>query len=95
MKNLNYNEMITVRDYVKSIRYEADAETLNENAMLRADDYAAYLHQECVEYRPASLITVQEYVAALYAGKELTAEEVKLAERIEKSIEAKKDEKAA
>jgi len=98
MKNENYNGMITVSDYISSIRYEADVNTVNDVQMLRADDWAAYLQAgQCEEYKPNNLMTVKEYIAALYAGNDLTEEEKTLAEKIEKEVTNKKDsdEKAA
>ena len=73
------DEMITVKDYVKSLRED------KENYFYTAEDYANELRNESLKSQTSAFITVQDYVNSLY-NPELNETEEEIAARIEKTI---------
>lgn len=82
------DEMITVKDYVKSLRED------KENYFYTAEDYANELRNESLKSQTSAFITVQDYVNSLY-NTELNETEEEIAARIEKSIKSAKSENEA
>ncbi len=83
------DEMITVKDYVKSLRED------KENYFYTAEDYANELKNESLKSQTSAFITVQDYVNSLYNPEYLNETEEEIAARIEKSIKSAKSEKEA
>lgn len=80
-----YNELITVKDYANSLRYDP----ANESSMIRVEDYVASIRTNAVQAQTSDFITVKEYVKTLNNERYLTPVELALAERIEKAVSDK------
>lgn len=78
----NYSDLITVKDYVESMRKENEQRT----TMMTAADYAKSLKTQSVLSQAAPLITVSEYAAALDKVKYSTAEDHEIERSIELSL---------
>ena len=79
MMQYTLEEMITVEDYVNELVADARLETTME----RVEDYVNAIRLEAINAQKPAFITVQDYI------QELTAEEVKLAVKIEKEVSEK------
>lgn len=84
MTNL-YNELITVKEYADSLRYDP----ANESSMIRVEDYVASIRTTAVQAQTSEFITVKDYVQSLNNERYLTPAELDLAERIERSVTEK------
>ncbi len=85
-----YNEMITVKEYAESLRYNP----ADESSMIRVEDYVASIRSHSVQAQTSDFITVKDYVAGLNNERYLTPAEQELAQRIEKSITSKANKDA-
>lgn len=83
------DEMITVKDYVKSLRED------KENYFYTAEDYANELKNESLKSQTSAFITVQDYVNSLNNPEYLNETEEEIVARIEKSIKVAKSENEA
>lgn len=77
--NNNYSDLMTVNDYVESMKKE----NAQRHTMITASDYAKSLKAQCALSQASQFITVKEYASALDKVKYSTAED----REIEKSIE--------
>lgn len=79
MMQYTLEEMITVQDYVNEMVLNARVETTME----RVEDYVNAIRTEAINAQKPAFITVQDYI------QELTAQEAKLAAKIEKEVSEK------
>ncbi len=82
----NYDEMITVREYVEDLK----ANGYNNGPMMSAQDYAKTLRDQCVKYQSHSLMTVDDYVKTLEDSRYMTPMELEIEGKVEKSLQSKK-----
>ncbi len=86
MRN-DYN-LMTVDEYVKSLKN--NEVELNDNSMMTAEDYAKSLRNQCVKFQASSLMTVNDFVKSLDEEEYLAAGDRAIAEKVEQSIKANK-----
>lgn len=77
-----YSELITVKEYVESLKKENEQRT----TMITAADYAKSLRIQSTLSQASPLITVREYAAALDQVKYSTAEDREIERSIELSL---------
>ena len=90
----NYEDFITVKDYVKDLKENGYA----KNPTMSAKDYAKTLQEQCVAYQSHSLMTVEDYVKTLAGRRYVSPLELEIEEEIkanlDKKVDTKKQEKA-
>lgn len=84
----NYDEFITVKDYVKDLKENGYA----KNPTMSAQDYAKTLKEQCVKFQSQSLMTVEDYVKTLSDRRYVTPLELEIAESVEANLQDKKSE---
>lgn len=77
-------EMITVKDYVDSLKNEVRDYKYQTSPLMRVQDYAKEIANQSLEKQPATLMTVQEYAKTL--------EQYKYSNASDKEIESKVEE---
>ncbi len=78
----NHSELITVKEYVESLRKENE----QRSTMITAADYAKSLRTQCALSQASTMITVREYAKALENVKYSTAEDHEIERSIELSL---------
>jgi len=82
----NDYEMMTVKDYVDSLKNEDTAAKYQTLPLIRVQDYVNQMRNSTLEKQPAHLITVQEYAKTLDEFKFSSASDKEIAEKVEKYL---------
>lgn len=85
----NYDEMISVKDYIKDLKENG----YNKGPLMSAEDYATTLREQCVKYQSKSLMTVEDYIKSLdNGGRYMTPIESDIENQVTNSLKSKKAE---
>lgn len=87
-----YDELITVKDYIASLKEENEYNTM---AVYSAADYAAEIREQAIQSQAPALITVEEYVKSLNNTGYTSTSDKAIEEKIEKQLASSKSEKEA
>lgn len=79
-------EMITVQDYVKTLRSSVRDSQYQTSPLISVQDYAKEIANQTVEKQPATLMTVQDYVKTLEQYKYSKATDKEIESRVEEYL---------
>lgn len=82
MRN-RFENLITVNDYAKTLK---QYNTADKNSMISAEEYAAFLKEQCSAEMVSSLITVKDYAKSLINGNYKTTKELETETNLEKFL---------